>query len=51
MEVKAAFECDTKKYHKFLIDETEIKGSLYFLKDGEKIPDEVLVKLKGQYEK
>jgi len=51
MEVKAIFDRDTRRYHRFLIDEEEIKGTIYFLRDGEGIPDKLTVSLETSREK
>lgn len=51
MEVKAYFDKDTRRYHRFLIDQEEIKGTLYFSRDGEAVPDEVTIKLETRKQK
>lgn len=43
MEVKAIFDGDTKRFHRFLIDEQEVKGTIYFARDGEKVPDKLTI--------
>ena len=48
--IAAIFQCDTKRFHKFLVDEKEVKGILYLSKDGE-IPEELIIKLKTKNEK
>jgi len=45
MEVKAFFDKDTRRYHRFLIDTEEIKGTIYFARDGERIPDKLTISL------
>ena len=45
MEAKAYFDKDTRRYHRFLIDEEQVKGMLYFSRDGEAVPDEITIKL------
>ena len=47
MELTAIYTRDSKRYHVFEVQEgQEVTGSLYFPKGGEKIPDQVIVKLK-----
>jgi len=45
MEVKPLFDKDTRRYHRFLIDTEEIKGTIYFARDGEEIPDKLTISL------
>jgi hypothetical protein len=52
-QIKATFDADTKRCHRFIIDEgQDIKGTLYVTK-GEDIPDSVTIylKTKGQRER
>lgn len=51
MEVKAVFDKDTRRYHRFLIEEEEIKGTLYFARGGGKIPDKLTISLETSKEK
>ena len=51
MEVKAIFDRDTRRFHRFLIDTKEIKGTIYFARDGEKIPDKLNILLETAKEK
>ena len=47
MELTAIYTKDSKRYHVFQLEEgQEVTGSLYFPKDGEKIPDQVTIILK-----
>jgi len=47
MELRAVYTKDSKRYHVFQLEEgQEVAGSLYFRKDGERIPDQVVVVLK-----
>jgi hypothetical protein len=46
MELKAVYTKDSKRFHVFqLEDGQQVKGSLYFPRDGDKIPDQVIVTL------
>ena len=45
MEVKAFFDKDTRRFHRFLIDTEEVKGTIYFARDGEEIPDKLTISL------
>jgi len=51
MELKAFFDTDTRRYHRFLIDEEEVKGTIYFVRDGERIPDKLTIFLETSREK
>lgn len=45
-EITATFDADTKRYHRFLIDEgQDVMGSLYIAKTG-KVPDEIVIRLR-----
>jgi len=44
VEVKATYEKDTKRYHRFSIDSPEVSGVIYIRKDAD-LPKEVRVKL------
>jgi hypothetical protein len=46
-KVKATFDKDSRKFHRFNIDENDegIVGMIYFPRDGEGIPDEVTITL------
>jgi len=47
MELTATYTRDSKRFHVFQLEEGQgVTGSLYFSKDGEKIPDQVVVILK-----
>jgi len=50
MEVKAYSDKDTRRFHRFLIDEEEIKGTIFFVRDGEGIPDKVTKSLGTSYQ-
>ena len=46
-KITAIFTKDSRRYHRFDIEEGQgIVGTIYFPKDGEKIPDELTVVLK-----
>jgi hypothetical protein len=46
IEIRATFDSDTKRMHRFLIDnDQEVTGSIYFRK-GMKIPESIKVILK-----
>jgi hypothetical protein len=46
IQITATFDNDTKRMHRFLIDEgQEITGSVYILK-GKEIPDKVSIQLR-----
>ena len=49
-KVTATFTRDSRKYHLFQIEENEegLVGTIYFLRSGKSIPDELLVTLKTQ---
>jgi hypothetical protein len=50
-ELKATFDADTKRCHRFLIDDgQEVKGSLYLPKDGA-VPDVLVIRLQTQADK
>lgn len=49
--VAATFDKDTRRFHRFIVDEKDVKGILYLSKDGEKIPDELRIKLRTKNEK
>lgn len=51
MEVKAFFDKDTRRFHRFLIDTEEVKGTIYFARDGERIPDKLTISLETSREK
>jgi hypothetical protein len=51
MEVKAFFDKDTRRYHRLLIDGEEVKGTIYFVRDGERIPDKLTISLETSREK
>jgi len=51
MEVKAFFDKDTRRFHRFLIDTEEIKGTIYFARDGESIPDKLTIALETSRER
>ena len=45
-EITASYDGDTKRYHRYLIDNgQEIVGSLFIPKDFDQIPKEVIVRL------
>ncbi len=44
MQVRAKFDKDTRRYHRYVIDDRSIKGTIYFLKDST-IPDTVLIQI------
>ena len=47
MELIAVYTKDSKRYHVFQLEEGQrVIGSLYFPKDGDKIPDQVVIILK-----
>ena len=47
MELTAIYTKDSKRFHVFQLEEgQEVTGSLYFPKDGDEIPDQVIVVLK-----
>ncbi len=47
MELIATYTKDSKRYHVFQLEDGQgVTGSLYFPKDGDKIPDRVVVILK-----
>ena len=46
-KIVAVFDGDTKRMHRFIIKEGQgVTGSLYFPKDGEKIPGEIVIELR-----
>jgi hypothetical protein len=48
MELTAIYMRDSKRYHVFQLEEgQEVTGALYFPRDGNKIPDQVVVILKA----
>lgn len=47
MEIKATYERDTKRYHRFNIDTPEIRGTLYIRKDTD-IPKTITIKLTSE---
>jgi len=51
MEVTAYFDRNTKRFHRFLIDEKEIKGTIYFARDGERVPDKLTISLETSRER
>ena len=51
MEVKAIFDKDTRRFHRLLIDTEEIKGTIYFARDGEQIPNKLTIALETAKEK
>jgi len=47
MKLVAIYIKDSKRYHVFQLEEGQgVTGSLYFPRDGDKIPDEVTIILK-----
>lgn len=47
MELTAIYTKDSKRYHVFQLKEGQgVTGSLYFPRDGDKIPDQVVIILK-----
>lgn len=52
MELNAIYTKDSKRFHVFQLEGSQgVTGSLYFPKDGDKIPDRVVVVLKTPGEK
>ena len=46
VEVTATYDRDSKRYHRYMIDEGQgITGTLYIPKAGEQIPEEIVIKL------
>ena len=46
-KIIAIFDGDTRRMHRFVVREGQgVTGSLYFPKDGEKIPGEITIVLK-----
>lgn len=46
-EIHATYTHDSKKYHKYVIDQgQEAVGTLYFSKEMNGVPEEVILKLK-----
>ena len=47
MELTAIYTKDSKRYHVFQLEEGQmVTGSLYFPRDGDKVPDQVTIILK-----
>ena len=51
MGIKAFFDKDTRRFHRFLIDTEEIKGTIYFVCDGEEVPHKLTISLETAREK
>jgi len=52
VELTATYDKDSRKYHRFLIDEGQnIVGTLYVPKKQDDIPDKVVISLKTKGEK
>jgi hypothetical protein len=46
LEVTATYDRDSKRYHRYLIDEGQgITGTVYIPKKEEQIPKEIVIKL------
>jgi len=45
MEVKAIYMKDSKRYHRYEIEGTEVTGSIYVSKDLEQVPKTITVTL------
>jgi hypothetical protein len=47
VEVTATYDRDSKRYHRYLIDEDQgITGTLYIPKEEREIPKEILIRLR-----
>lgn len=45
MEIKAVYVKDSKRYHRYEIEGTEVTGSIYVSKDLEQVPKTITVTL------
>ena len=46
VEVTATYDQDSKRYHRYLIDEGQgVTGTVYIPKKEEQIPEEIVIKL------
>jgi hypothetical protein len=46
LTVTATYDRDSKRYHRYLIDDGQgITGTVYIPKNGDQIPEEIVIKL------